>query len=205
MTYLAKLAKLARLARTPLFLKSVLRYRVAATTEHLDAIRYCAPVALLDVGANKRQFSLAVRALQRDAVIHAFEPLPAAGDRFAALFSGDSRVQLHRAAICAVDGAATFYVTDRADSSSLLKPGKGQKEAFGVGGIEQMTVAAKPLEALVDLRELPHPLLLKIDVQGAELNVLKGIAHLDEIDFIYVELSFVELYENQALFEDVRA
>ena len=61
--------------------------------------------------------------------------------------------------------------------------------------------AVSPLPVLVAAL---GPVMLKIDVQGAELAVLRGIANLDRIDFVYVELSFVELYEGQPLYADVQ-
>ena len=69
----------------------------------------------------------------------------------------------------------------------------------------QIEVQVTRLGDAIDLAGLPRPILLKIDVQGAELKVLEGIDNWDLLDFIYVELSFVELYDRQALFEDVRA
>jgi hypothetical protein len=43
---------------------------------------------------------------------------------------------------------------------------------------------------------------LKIDVQGYELAVLKG-ADLNQIQHIYLEGSYVRLYENQPLIKDI--
>ena len=205
MTIAPKLLKMAQLMKQPFFARTMLKHRVAATVEHLEAISFCAPATLIDVGANKGQFSTAVRGLRPEAVIHAFEPLPVAADRFASVFRGDPLVHLHRLAIGAESATSTFFVADREDSSSLLKPGKGQQEAYGVGAKEQIKVEVRPLGSVIDLAALPAPVLLKIDVQGTELDVLKGIESLDPFDFIYVELSFVVLYEGQCLFEDVRA
>ena len=47
---------------------------------------------------------------------------------------------------------------------------------------------------------IKRPCLLKIDVQGYELNVLRGgTKTLHEVDVALIECSFVELYEGQAL------
>lgn len=202
---MSRLSKLRTILGCAAYRHTLLRHRVAATTEHLDAIRFCAPAALLDVGANKGQFSTAVRGLFPSARIDAFEPLPAAADTYARVFAGDDRTRLHRSAIGAKAGRAVFHVADREDSSSLLPVGEGQRAAFGVGEARQIEVEVAPLGDLVDVAALPHPIMLKIDVQGAELQVLEGIVALAAIDSVYVELSFVELYEGQALFEDVRA
>jgi len=61
------------------------------------------------------------------------------------------------------------------------------------------------LEAVSD-HELEGPLLLKIDVQGFELQVLKACAPvLNRVEFVYVECSFVEFYAGQAMAGEVVA
>lgn len=40
-------------------------------------------------------------------------------------------------------------------------------------------------------------------MQGAELKVLRGCSKLEEFDYVYVELSYVKLYEGQPLFSEV--
>lgn len=199
----ARAAKLFRLLEQRQFRRTLLRHRVAATVEHVEAIAFLRPATLLDVGANKGQFATLVRGMIPKATIHAFEPAPEAAERFTRVFAGDSRTTLHRVALGAERGEATFYVTDRQDSSSLLPPGEGQRTAFGISTSHTITVPVRRLEEEVDLASLARPVLMKIDVQGAELAVLQGIRSLDGIDSIYVELSFVELYEGQALFADV--
>ena len=48
--------------------------------------------------------------------------------------------------------------------------------------------------------DLPSPVLIKLDVQGYELAALKGMTHLlDRADYVYAEISFVELYSDQVL------
>lgn len=199
-----KLWKLSKLARRSNYLSAMIKHRVAAAIEHVDAVKFIAPATLLDIGANKGQFSTVVRTCSPGAIIHAFEPLPAGADRFEALFAGDHLTTLHRVALGEDSRTAVFHVTDREDSSSLLKPGKGQEDAFGVSRTRTIDVQVRPLESVVNLEWFPHPILAKIDVQGAELEVLLGIRQLKQIDAIYVELSFVELYEGQPLFEDVQ-
>jgi FkbM family methyltransferase len=187
----------------PHFVQAVVGHRVAATTEHLSAIRFCAANTLLDAGANKGQFSLAFRAVRPHAHIIAFEPLPEAADIYERLFGRDRPTHLQRVALSSSEGTAQFHVADRADSSSLLKPGKGQERAFGVREARTIEVPVKRLDDCVDINSLAHPILLKVDVQGGELGVFQGCDPLAEVDFIYVELSFVELYEGQPLFQDV--
>jgi len=163
------------------------------------------PNTLLDAGANKGQFSLAFRSLRPNAAIVAFEPLPSAADTFEELFAADALVTLQRVALADAEGSATFHVADRADSSSLLKPGSGQERAFGVRATDRIRVRIRRLDDCVEIQDLSRPILLKVDVQGGELGVFEGCEQLDQVDFIYVELSFVELYEGQPLFNEVSA
>ena len=204
MSIAKKLPKAFRLLSNAHFARVLARHHVAAATEHLEVIRFCAPNTLLDVGANKGQFSTAVRGLLPSTEIHAFEPLPEAAERFSAVFQGDAATHLYRVALGPENGAHTFHVTDRDDSSSLLEPSDKQMAAYGVVTSKLIVVEVKTLGSILDIEVLTRPVLLKIDVQGSELGVLKGISNLEGIDYIYIELSFVELYKDQSLFEDVR-
>lgn len=185
------------------FFNAAVRHRVVVGSEHIGAIRFTAANTLVDVGSNKGQFSLAFRKLRPSARIIAFEPLPEAADIYEELFARDPLIELERVALASGEGSAEFHVADRTDSSSLLEPGEGQKRAFGVHPASTIHVPVKRLDDCVNISALDHPVLLKVDVQGGELRVFEGCDSLEHVDFIYVELSFVELYYGQPLFQEV--
>lgn len=195
--------KAASLLVRPRLAKVALLQGVAASTEHLAAIRLCEPHTLIDAGANKGQFSLAFRYLRPDSTIVAFEPLPSAADKFEALFSADANARLYRVALGRLQETKKFYVAERADSSSLLELTSDQLRAFNVAPAFTIDVPVRRLDQVLDLTALRHPVLLKVDVQGGELEVFEGCDQLALLDFIYVELSFVELYLGQPLFPEV--
>lgn len=203
MSRVQQISKGLKLLRKPAFAAAALRHRIAATTEHLEAIRLCGAKTLIDIGANKGQFSLAYRSIRPDGRIIAFEPFQESADRFEGLFATDDSVTLHRCALADEEGEAEFHVTTRRDSSSLLTPGQGQSDAFDVQDEMVIRVPVKRLDKMVAIESLTGPILIKIDVQGAELKVLQGCDTLERADFLYVELSFVELYEKQPLFGEV--
>jgi hypothetical protein len=97
-------------------------------------------------------------------------------------------------------GNATIHISARDDSSSLLPITALQNQIFpGTSEIGQETVRIGPLREFVRSEEIEPPALLKIDVQGYELETLKGCESLlDRFAYIYVECSFVELYAGQA-------
>lgn len=199
----SRVRKGLRLLTQPSFVGAAIRYKVAATVEHLDAIRICEPNTLIDAGANKGQFSLAFRSVRPSSKIFAFEPLPDAAEIYEQLFAADESVTLTRVALSDDAGSAEFHVADRQDSSSLLSPGSGQQLAFGVHTATVIEVPVRRLDECIELQQLASPIFLKVDVQGAELAVFEGCDNLHLIDFIYVELSFVELYDGQPLFYEV--
>lgn len=193
---------LSLLTRTA-FVRAIIQHRVVAAVEHLKPIRFCAANTLIDAGANKGQFSLAFRTIRPRAHIIAFEPLPEAAGTFEELFATDDLTRLERTALGPNAGSAKFYVADRTDSSSLLELGAAQERAFGVRQATTIEVPVERLDESIDFTLLAHPIMLKVDVQGGEQGVFEGCDTLTEIDYIYVELSFVELYHDQPLFSEV--
>ena len=53
------------------------------------------------------------------------------------------------------------------------------------------------------LNEIKKPSLLKIDVQGYELEVLKG-ANLNHVSFIYLEGQDLRFYKNQTTINEIQ-
>jgi len=176
---------------------------VAAGIEHQQMLESYRFDTIIDVGANIGQFSLIARHHNPTAVIDAFEPIPSAALKYEALFSDDASVQLHRVALGDKQGKLDLHLSRRMDSSSLLPIGSEQVTRFP-GTDEVGTISVKVMRLDDVLTEIRSPVLLKLDVQGYELNVLKGAEKLmDKIDAVYTECSWLELYEGQALISEV--
>ena len=97
-----------------------------------------------------------------------------------------------------------IYVSRRPDASSLLPIAK-QSEIFpGTELKEERIIPIARLTKYLSSEDVKSPALLKIDVQGYELEVLKGCDPLLSLfRFVYVEASFIELYQGQALAGEV--
>jgi FkbM family methyltransferase len=199
-----KLAKASRLLRNDKF-RHGLRHGVAATIEHQHTLAPLNIRTVVDVGANIGQFSLLCRVLFPAARIYAFEPQLKAARRFAELFTADAPVTLFRSAIGVQSGQIDIHVSRRHDSSSLLPISRMMTEIFpGTDEIGTVAVSIGPLITFISAEQIIGPALLKIDVQGTELEVLKGCDHLlNRFRYIYAELSFIELYKGQSLCSDV--
>jgi FkbM family methyltransferase len=188
---------------TPAFWPALVR-GVMPAVEHIDALKRLKPKTLIDVGANKGQFSLIARHLFPEIQIHAFEPLEGERELYKAVVS--EPVEVHSTALSDVTGDAKFFITSRSDSSSLLRPGANQQTAYGVVQSSEGTVPVARLDEFFHPWNLARPTLLKLDVQGAELRVLRGAERvLSLIDAVYCEVSFVELYEDQPRADEIVA
>jgi FkbM family methyltransferase len=188
--------------RPPLW--HLLALRVAPAIEHIPALSRFSFQTVVDVGGNRGQFAAIARRLFPIAQIYSFEPLAGPATSFINALGRDGKIRLFNNAIGPVAGSAPIYVTTRDDSSSLLKPGAAQSEIFGVQTerVDQITV--RRLSDCLSNAELQAPALLKVDVQGGELDVLEGSADLiARFDAIYVECSYLQLYEGQPLYADI--
>jgi FkbM family methyltransferase len=87
----------------------------------------------------------------------------------------------------AEDGEATFNVHDDISGSSLFS----QAEGKALDG-EARRIPVRRLDRLLP-ETLEHPVLLKLDTQGAEIEALKGLgSRLGEIDVLIVEAAMME-------------
>ncbi len=98
-----------------------------------------------------------------------------------------------------------MHISASDDSSSLLPISELQNTLFpGTAETEIRRVVVMPLDAIISIQDLEAPALLKIDVQGFEKEVLLGCKSLLAcFAYVYAECSFLELYEGQALADEV--
>lgn len=159
---------------------------------------------VVDIGANRGQFALAARAISGAKVI-SFEPLPEVAVLFKKVFSDDSAVELHVAAIGERAERRLIHLSARDDSSSLLEIGEAQSNFFpGTHEVGTLVVEVGTLDEFLTKEEIVRPAMLKLDVQGFELQALDGCKSLiGNFDYVYCECSFVELYKGQKLAGEV--
>lgn len=204
---LRKVAKLVTILRSRPYRSALLHHSVVAGVERARVLKQLDFRSVVDIGANRGQFALVARRFFPEATIVSFEPLPGPAARFRQLFEGDSRVSLHQCALGPQEAVATMHVSAKDDSSSLLPITSHQRSIFrGTDETGTMEVRVGRLADFVHAGEVTSPALLKLDVQGYELEVLKGCEDLlERFSYVYAEGSFVELYSGQVLADQLIA
>ncbi len=160
---------------------------------------------LIDVGANTGEFSLIMHEVLPQARIVAFEPLP---DCYAALKTRLAHVPALLAFNLAVGdrrGSLEFFRSSYTPSSSARPMARAHRESFPESaGQRLITVECTTLDDAVAGLNLEEEILIKMDVQGYEDRVIAGGTRtLQCADILWVETSFVELYEGQPLFAQI--
>jgi len=131
-----------------------------------------------------------------------FEPL---SDNFDILYKNsknlNANIEAYQVALGSKFGESTMYVSDNEkQSSSILKPKVHLSHHPDVKFLSKEKVEVH----LLDEYDCHNYNFLNMDVQGYELEVLKGGSEtLKHIDYVYCEVNRDEVYENNAYVEDL--
>jgi FkbM family methyltransferase len=165
---------------------------------------------VLDVGANVGQFGRFLRDEGFSGTLISFEPIASVYSELSRATVKEPDWYCRRTALGESDGIAEINVSKNYVSSSLLTA-----KAWSVSieeGIAELNREIVPLHRLETIwSELPIPslnasIMLKIDVQGLELQVLRGLGdRVSEITLFLLEASLIPVYEGEPKFEDVVA
>lgn len=162
---------------------------------------------ILDIGANVGDVAVAALNSYKESKVICFEPVNMTYDALKDRLSpfGD-RVQLHRVALSDTTGIGEINITTFHGANSIAPQASFHKECnphvqeVGKEHIELVRLddycVSFPCERID---------VMKIDVEGHELDVLKGGIQFisSRVDFIVIEISLMrdQSWENQAIFE----
>lgn len=180
---------------------------VAPAIEHRVMLQSISVDGVIDVGANRGQFTLACRLALPGVPVVAFEPIPSEAEIFRKVHSRLPQISLYELALGEYQGSAILHLSKSADSSSLLPIGLKQRELFvNTSEVGTITVPVQRMDELSNCWVGRSRQLLKLDVQGYELQVLRGsLETLRSCAYVYAECSEVSLYDGQALRAEVEA
>jgi FkbM family methyltransferase len=158
----------------------------------------------IDCGANVGKFTVPMA--RTGAMVHAFEPNPAAFAELQRNTAAYPRVQLHHAAVTAVAGPVKLFLHKWADEDPVHWS-TGSSILSGKNNVRDDRFTTVEGVAFVDfVRSLaPRKIrLLKMDIEGAEVDVLNRL--LDEGLQTFISEAYVETHERRvpALVEPTR-
>jgi FkbM family methyltransferase len=141
-----------------------------------DADGSGSPFVLFDVGANIGDYSLAAAGVfapaKHPVSIYAFEPSPTIYAELKKNTTATSTIQAYNFGLSGKDGSGTlFFNKDHSVTSSLHK---GNLVNFGLSVDAEEPITLKTLDTFCLEQNIQTINFLKLDVEGHELEVLKG-------------------------------
>ena len=172
----------------------------------LRALQPGVPITLIDVGASDGEFALSLAreyGLGRSLLV---EPQPARADELRRKFAG-ADVAVAQTALSYEPGELPMDILAWDYSSSLLPVDRANAAVasqIDLSVRETIRVPVTTLDSLCESAGMQRTDLLKIDVQGAEMLVLRGAGRmLANTRFILIEVSFKPYYVGGATFDQV--
>ncbi len=166
-------------------------------------------MVIFDIGANVGQSTTKYRSYFPEARVYAFEPHPDSYRQFIQAHGYDPLVFAYQAALGPQKGSQEFYATKVPEASSVLPPEpflmeRSPKRNYD---FEKFSVQVLTLDQVMQEASLDRIDLLKIDIQGYEVEAFRGAKKSlreSKISIIYIEVLFAENYVGQCNFLDVQ-
>ena len=156
------------------------------------------PETIIDIGSNKGQFILLMEELFPNKMVYSFEPIIEMLNRQKKFFKYKKNIIYYNLALGSSISTKDLLITNRMDSSSFLNITKEKNDSKKYLIKEKRNITISTLDHILIKEKMVHPIFVKIDVQGYELNVLKGSSELlKKIDYLLIEVSKNEMYQNQ--------
>lgn len=138
-----------------------------------------------DLGANRGLYTCLAGKVIESGEIHAFEPNPiAASDLQKNIQQNDlsSTVTVHQKAVSNTAGEVPFLVRPESTGNTL-------QTTIVEDDAETITVKSVSLDDFIVENGIPNPTIMKIDIEGAELDALKSMKKsLQDCRLIYCEV-----------------
>jgi len=156
---------------------------------------------VFDVGAFDGDTARIFRRVFPSATIHCFEPAPEEFGRLARWAAGQSRVTCEQSGLGNTEGTATLFVYPESPWVSSMRAGASHWNASGQsrgGSVPRaVTVPVRRLDDVAAEMPLDDGILAKIDVEGAEADVIRGgMKLLSRAEALVVEVTVEHRFDD---------
>lgn len=174
--------------------------------QYLKALLPIDPI-IVEAGAWDGNDTLEMGDIWPTGTIHTFEPVPSLNEILKERVKPFKNIHSYTYALSDKNGITQFYISSGTStaSSSLLAP-KEHLEAHPTVYFNQIIdVETITLDAWAEKYNISRIDLLWLDIQGAELKVLKASPKiLKTVKAIYTEVSEREFYEKNSRYNDIK-
>ncbi len=172
-------------------------------------VRFIQPDAAFDIGAHHGESVRWLRRIGYRGPIVSCEPVEETFRALASVASRDAAWTTLRTAVGPTDGTGHIHIMDRSDLASMLapRPQGPDDTTWSMNVRETRPVPVTRLETLMREHEPDaRAVLVKIDVQGMDLLVLKSAGEeIHRVAGIVLELPLLHLYEDTPTLEETLA
>lgn len=164
-------------------------------------------LTIFDIGAYKGGVSVRLSQLFPRSDIYAFEPVSSSFNALRSRTASLANIHCFNVALGEKDEGASINVNSFGETSSLFASNKTNTFIDNLTStISREAVSVISLDSFASVHQIKAIDLLKIDVQGYELHVLKGARTFLEsgnIRYIFCEAEFIEIYKGQPLIDGI--
>ncbi len=149
---------------------------------------------VIDAGANVGRMSFIMGL--RGAKVHAFEPNPVAFEELSRNVGDWPNITVHNAAVADKDGEASLYLHELHKENAVAYSSGSSLKAEKGNVLEDESVSVRTVDLARFIQELETPVfLLKMDIEGAEVDVIPHLINCGTFD--HIEHAVVETHEKK--------